>query len=195
MKPAAVAAVAGASVVGAVGLVAALLSSGGRGSTKRTIGGSSADEEAIARMLASENPDGSAELWTEQIWSQLRSLGKSSIWWHLTGGKGYGPQGGARPVATHQAPTAATRAFAARFLATLPPSSLPGARQFFEPVQQDRAFAIAEEGRRKAAKGLPLTPQEQRLRLYFSDATDIRKRWSRKGYRYVGTVDGVEFWT
>lgn len=193
MKPALAAAVGGASVIGAMALVAGLLS--GKRSPRVALSGSAADEEAIARMLASENERGSEQLWAELIWSQLRSLGTASIWQRITAGQGYGPQGGARPVSSDKPATTATRAYAARFLADLPPSSLPGARRFFEPLQQDRAFAIAEEARRKLASGQPLTRQEQRLRLYKSDANDIRRRWAEKGHRYVGTVEGVEFWT
>ena len=193
MKPAVIAAVGGASAVGALVLLSGLLS--GRRSPRVALSDSAADEEAIGRMLASENDSGSETLWAELIWSQLRSLGKSSIWQHITAGLGYGPQGGARPVASDKPATTATRAFAARFLAELPPSNLPGARRFFEPLQQDRAYRIAESARRKIASGLPLTRQEQRLRLYKSDAAGIRNRWSSKGHRYVGTVEGVEFWT
>jgi hypothetical protein len=193
MKPALAAAVGGASVIGAMALVAGLLS--GKRSPRVALSGSAADEEAIARMLASENERGSERLWAELIWSQLRSLGTASIWQHITAGQGYGPQGGARPVSSDKPATTATRAYAARFLADLPPSSLPGARRFFEPLQQDRAFAIAESARRKLASGQPLTRQEQRLRLYKSDANDIRRRWASKGHRYIGTVEGVEFWT
>jgi hypothetical protein len=193
MKPALAAAVGGASVIGAMALVAGLLS--GKRSPRVALSGSAADEEAIARMLASENERGSERLWAELIWSQLRSLGTASIWQHITAGQGYGPQGGARPVSSDKPATTATRAYAARFLADLPPSSLPGARRFFEPLQQDRAFAIAESARRKLASGQPLTRQEQRLRLYKSDANDIRRRWASQGHRYIGTVEGVEFWT
>jgi hypothetical protein len=193
MKPALAAAVGGASVIGAMALVAGLLS--GKRSPRVALSGSAADEEAIARMLASENERGSERLWAELIWSQLRSLGTASIWQRITAGQGYGPQGGARPVSSDKPATTATRAYAARFLADLPPSSLPGARRFFEPLQQDRAFAIAESARRKLASGQPLTRQEQRLRLYKSDANDIRRRWASKGHRYIGTVEGVEFWT
>ena len=174
MKPVFAAAVGGASVVGAVALLAGLL--GGKRSPRVALSGSAADEEAIARMLASENERGSERLWAELIWSQLRSLGTASIWQHITAGQGYGPQGGARPVSSDKPATTATRAYAARFLADLPPSSLPGARRFFEPLQQDRVFAIAESARRKLASGQPLTRQEQRLRLYKSDANDIRRR-------------------
>ena len=193
MKPAVVAAVGGASVVGVVALVSGLLA--GRGAARGALGGSAADEEAIARMLASENESGSPSLWREIIWTQIRSLGKSSIWQRITAGLGYGPQGGARPVASDKPATAATRAYAARFLAELPPSSLPGARRFFEPTQQDRAFHVAEAARRKQKTGQPLTAQERRLRRYLSDAADIRRRWSEQGHAYVGTVEGVEFWT
>jgi hypothetical protein len=59
--------------VGAVALLAGLL--GGKRSPRAALSGSAADEEAIARMLASENERGSTALWAELIWSQVRSLG------------------------------------------------------------------------------------------------------------------------
>ncbi len=193
MKPAAIAAVGGASLVGVFALWSGLRAS--QGAARAALMGSAADEEAIARMLASENERGSPSLWCELIWTQIRSVGKSSIWQRITAGLGYGPQGGARPVSSDKPATAATRAYAARFLSELPPSSLPDARRFFEPGQQDRAFQVAESARRKRKSGQPLTAQERRLQQYHSDAADIRRRWTAKGHHYVGTVEGVEFWT
>lgn len=154
-----------------------------------------ADLEAVARMLASENPSGSAQLWAEQVWTQIRSAGARSLAATITGGIGYGSQGGARPVSTDNSATPSTRSFAAAFLAKRPPSRLPGARRFFEPEQQDRAFTIGESARKKRAAGLPLSTQEARLIHYQSDAAGIRSRWSAKRHRYVGTIEGVEFWT
>ena len=72
MKASAVAAVGGVSLVGAVGLLA-LLSGGRRAPVMVSLSGTARDEEAIARMLASENPSGSVALWLEQIWTQIRS--------------------------------------------------------------------------------------------------------------------------
>ena len=194
MKASAVAAVGGVSLVGAVGLLA-LLSGGRRAPVMVSLSGTARDEEAIARMLASENPSGSVALWLEQIWTQIRSAGRRSLWAQITAGMGYGPQTDGRPVATIEPPTRATRDYAGRFLAELPPSRLPGARRFFEPAQQDRAFAVAERARAKRARGEALTAQESRLLAYKSDAAGIRARWAAKGHRVVGVVDGVEFWT
>ena len=97
-------------------------------------------------------------------------------------------------MATSEPATKKTREFVARFLAAPPPSRLVGATRFFEPSQQDRAFAIAEEARRKKALGLPLSVQELRLMAYQSDAAGIRQRWAKSG-RYIETIGGVEFWT
>ena len=179
----------GSAVV--VGVIAAL---GGRG-TATGDGAPLTDQEAIARMLASENPSGGARLWVEQIWTQIRASGGRSLAQTITGGMGYGVQLGARPVSTAEPATQQTRAFAAAFLASRPTSTLDGARRFFEPAQQDRAFAIGESGRRKKAAGLPLSQQEQRLIFYKSNASGIRARWTAKSHRYVGTIEGVEFWT
>jgi hypothetical protein len=191
-KAAAVAVVGGASLLGVGALLVALSSAR---SSRRSVLFFLDDAEALARMLASENPNRSEALWIEQIYTQIRNAGSRSLADTLTGGTGsYGPQGGARPVATSEPATKKTREFVARFLAAPPPSQFVGAKRFFEPEQSDRAFAIAEAARRKKAQGLPLTAQELRLLPYKSDATGIRQRWAKSG-RYVGTLDGVEFWT
>ena len=135
MKASAAFAVGGVSLVGAVGLLA-LLSGGRRAPVMVSLSGTARDEEAIARMLASENPSGSVALWLEQIWTQIRSAGRRSLWAQITAGIGYGPETNGRPVATTSPPTQATRDYAARFLSELPPSRLAGARRFFEPAQQ-----------------------------------------------------------
>jgi hypothetical protein len=153
------------------------------------------DWEAIARMLASENPSGGAQLWIEQVWTQIRSAGNRTLAATITGGTSYGTQGGRRPVSTDNAATSRTRDFAASFLGVRPESQLTGARRFFEPIQQDRAFAVGESARRKRAAGQLLSEQEARLIHYKSDAAGIRARWSAKRHRYVGTIEGVEFWT
>ncbi len=181
--------------VGAVGsalVLGILAAAGGR----RTRSGAIVDDlGAVARMLASENPSGSAQLWIEQIWTQIRSSGGRSLAQTITGGAGYGPQLSPRPVSTAEPATQITRDFAASFLASRPLSRFSGARRFFEPEQQDRAFAVGESARRKRAAGLPLSEQEQRLIYYKSDANGIRRRWAIKNHRYVGIVGGVEFWT
>ena len=195
-KAAAVAVVGGASLLGVAALLAALSSgrSSGRSSQRSALFALD-DAEALARMLASENPSGSEALWTEQIYTQIRNAGSRSLAETLTGGTGsYGPQGGRRPVATSKPATKKTLEFVARFLAAPPPSQLVGAKRFFEPDQEDRAFAIAEQARRKKAQGLPLSAQELRLLVYKSDAAGIRQRWAKSG-RYIGTIGGVEFWT
>ena len=96
-KAAAVAVVGGASLLGVAALLAAL--SSGR-SSRRSALFSLDDAEALARMLASENPSGEEALWTEQIYTQIRNAGSRSLADTLTGGTGsYGPQGG-RPAGT-----------------------------------------------------------------------------------------------
>lgn len=189
MKPIVVA-IGGASLLG---LAAVFALSGRRGSVRFAPAGGDAD--AIARMLASENPTGSRALWREQIWTQIRSAGRRSLSQQITAGLGYGPEERGRPVATTLAPTDATRDYAAHFLATRPPSILPGARRFFEPDQQDRAFAVGQLARAKRARGETLTSQEARLLRYKSDAAGIRARWAAEGRQMVGVIDGVEFWT
>ena len=108
-----------------------------------------ADVEAAARMLASENPRGSRALHIEQIHTQLRARKPGQdLFDRITAGSGFGPQGerraggGTRPVATGEPATPALRQLARQVLEGLHPSSLPGARKFFEPEQQDCALAV-----------------------------------------------------
>jgi hypothetical protein len=48
---------------------------------------------------------------------------------------------------------------------------------------------------RSKQSGLPLSKQEKRLLHYYSTAADTRKSWLADGSKYLGTVDGVEFFT
>jgi hypothetical protein len=161
-----------------------------------------ADVEAAARMLASENPRRSQALHIEQVHTQLRARKPGqALFDRITAGSGWGPQGssapggGVRPVSTAEPATPALRQLVREVLEGLHPSVLPGARKFFEPAQQDRALAVAERARKKQASGLSLTLQEKRLLGYRRSAEDVRTRWISDGARYVGTVDGCEFFT
>lgn len=160
-----------------------------------------ADVEAAARMLASENPRGSRALHIEQIHTQLRMRhAGQSLFDRITAGSGWGAQGersgagGVRPVATSEPANPELRQLAREVLAGAHPSVLPGARQFFEPAQQDRAFAIAERGRKKQADGQSLTNDEKRLLRYRRTADGVRSKWLADGATYVGVIDGVEFY-
>lgn len=157
------------------------------------------DVEAAARMLSSENPRGSRALHVEQIWTQIRSTDPGqTLYERITAGSGWGPQGQRagggkrRPVSTDQPTTEAFRQLARRVLAGLEPSSIPGARSFFEPAEQDAAFRIAERARAKQRKGEPLTPRESRLLSYRFDAESLRERWGLRNK--LRTIDGVEFY-
>ena len=157
------------------------------------------DVEAAARMLSSENPRGSRALHIEQIWTQIRSTDPGqTLYERITAGSGWGPQGQRagggkrRPVSTDQPTTEAFRQLARRVLAGLEPSSIPGARSFFEPAEQDAAFRIAERARAKQRKGEPLTPRESRLLNYRFDAESLRERWGLRNK--LRTIDGVEFY-
>lgn len=157
------------------------------------------DVEAAARMLSSENPRGSRQLHIEQIWTQIRSMEPGqTLYDRISAGSGWGPQGQRadggkrRPVSTDQPATEAFRQLVRRVLAGLEPSTLPGAKSFFEPAEQDAAFRIAERARAKQRKGEPLTPRESRLLHYRFDAEHIRERW---GLRHkLRTIDGTEFY-
>ncbi len=163
---------------------------------------SEADVEAGARMLASENPRGSRALHIEQIFTQLRSakLGQS-LFDRITAGSGWGEQGertrggGVRPVSTAEPATPAFRALVRQILDGRAQSVLPGARRFFEPDAQDRAFGIAEHARAKQRNGVPLTEQEQRLLKYRRSAQQVRMKWLLEGSRFVDRIGSVEFYT
>lgn len=161
-----------------------------------------ADVEAAARMLASENPRGTRALHIEQIHSQLRARQRGqSLFDRITAGSGWGLQGersgsgGVRPVSTAEPATDELRRLAREVMDGQHPSTLVGARKFFEPAQQDRAFAVAERARKKRADGRPLTQDEKRLLGYRRTAEEVRSKWRSEGARYVGAVDGVEFFT
>ncbi|MFO0576116.1 MAG: hypothetical protein U1A78_19105 [Polyangia bacterium] len=161
-----------------------------------------ADVEAAARMLASESARGSRALHIELIHSQLRARKKGqALFDRITAGSGWGPQGeraaggGVRPVSTEEPATPALRQLAREVLDGAHPSVLPGARKFFEPAQQDRAFAVAERARQKQAAGRPLSKNEQRLLGYLRTAQQVRREWLADGARYIGRADGFEFYT
>lgn len=159
------------------------------------------DVEAAARMVASENPRGSARLHIEQIYTQLRARKSGqSLHDRITAGSGWGEQGEGergrrRPVATTERATDAHRRLAREVLSGQHPSSIPGARKFFEPGAQDRAFAIGERARAKQTRGEPLSRQEQRLLKYRKSAAKVRADWTKDGDRSLGMIETVEFWT
>ena len=98
-------------------------------------------------------------------------------------------------MSTEEAATPAFRQLARAVLDGALPSILPNARKFFEPAQQDRAVAIGVRARQKQTAGQLLSKQEKRLLHYYSTAEDTRKSWLADGSKYLGTVDGVEFFT
>lgn len=161
-----------------------------------------ADVEAAARMLASESATGSRALHIELIHSQLRARKKGQdLFDRITAGSGWGRQGeraagaGVRPVSTQEPATPELRQLAREVLAGLHQSVLAGARTFFEPAQQDLAFAVAERARQKQAAKLPLSANEKRLLGYRRTADEVRKKWLEEGARYIGRVDGFEFYS
>lgn len=160
------------------------------------------DVEALARMFASENPRASRQLHIEQAWTEIRSRRRGqSLFDRITAGSGFGHQaeqkngGGVRPVSTEEPATEKFRALAREILSGLAESKLPGAKMFFEPDQQDKAFAIGKRGREKLSRGEPLTRQEKRLIRYESDAAGLRLRWLAKGHEYIGSLEGLEFYS
>ena len=161
------------------------------------------DVEAAARMLASENPRHSVDLHVEQVYTQVRQAIRRgiSLYDQITAGSGYGEQGersgsgGVRPVSTAASTTTALSERARAILEGAYPSRFERATKFFEPGQQERAFAIAEIARMKREAGLPLEAQEQRLLKYKRDAKAVREHWEQSGGQRLGIIDGVEFWS
>lgn len=160
------------------------------------------DVEAAARMLASENPSGSLQLHVEQVYTQARQALRKGIQLYdqITAGSGFGGQGekswlgGVRPVSTSKPASSMLLQRAREILEGRHRSQFERATKYFEPAAQNRAFAIAERGRKKQAAGEPLTAEEARLLKYRRDASSVRARWGQGGM-HLGTVDGVEFWS
>lgn len=159
------------------------------------------DIEAGARMIASENPRGGRQLHIEQLWTQIRSAKPGqSLFDRITAGSGWGAQGErrspgrTRPVASGNSASDAQRQLVRAVLRGSELSILPGARKFFDPEVQDRAYAIGERARAKKAMGEALTKQEQRLIRYKRNAAAVRASWAKTS-RVVGSIEGVEFWT
>ena len=157
------------------------------------------DVEALARMFASENPGGSDALLIEQAFTQLRQV-KTSLHARITAGSGYGQQGdaasggGVRPVSSDKMPSDKHLKLATEVLAGAHRPKWAGADNFFEPSQQDKAFAIAETARKKQAAGIALSEQEKRLIKYKHNADGIRQLRRADGFTLLGAIDGVEFW-
>ena len=156
----------------------------------------SRDVEALARMIASENPRGSLTLWVEQCWSQIHSLRRGqSLHARITANRGYGPQDKHRPVSTVEEASPLHRAVARLVLLGSHAATWVRARKFFEPEQQDAMFKLAEASRLKRSRGEQLTARELRSLGYEKDADAIRREWAGEGSRRLGVIDGVEFWT
>lgn len=186
--------IVGAAVT-TLGLLAAFAIVAAGGSSSDRVA-TALDVEALARMIASENPKGSIRLWVEQCWTQLRSRRRGqSIYDRITGGAGWGKQGGKRPVASENPASTEHMMIARLVLLGSELSEWTTTRKFFEPRQQDLAFAEAEAARAKKARGETLTPKELRILGYKHDADGIRRLWIAEGSRHVGTIEGVEFWT
>ncbi len=160
------------------------------------------DVEALGRMFASENPRGSERLKIEQAWTQIRSKKPAqSLYERITAGSGWGSQGeragggGVRPVSTKNPASPADLALAQRILDGMAESIVPGAKQFFEPAQQDRLYRLAQAIKDKRGTGHELSERDRHLLRYRSDAEGIRRRWQEDGAQRVDTIDGIEFWT
>ena len=89
------------------------------------------------------------------------------------------------------------RQVAREVLAGKRPSSLPGARKYFEPGQQDAVYKQVQAGKAALARGEQISERTKLLIKvgYKYDADGIRKKWSGEGSRKVGSIGPVEFWT
>ena len=104
-----------------------------------------------------KNARGSKALHIELIHAELRARRPGQdLFDRLTAGSGWGrqgertPGGGVRPVSTEEPATPALRQLAREVLVGLHPSTMPAARKFFEPAQQDRALAVGRAGSAEA---------------------------------------------
>ena len=128
------------------------------------------DVDAAARMLASEDGQGSPQLWTELIGSQLhaRKAGET-LYARITAGSGYGRQGErswsgrTRPVSTDQEALPMHRSWAREVLSGLHTPRFESAIAFFDPAQQDKAYAVAQ--RRGSSKRKVYRSQSRRSAL------------------------------
>lgn len=156
------------------------------------------DVEAAARMIASENPSSDESVWVEQVWTQLRKVTASnSLYSVITGGRGWGSQGGSRPVSTDKPATDRYRQVARDVIEGRRTSLLPGARKFFDPRSQDAVMRQVIKGKADIAAGKEVSKRTKELIAagYKRTAQDVRDKWSGEGDSLVGTSDGVEFWT
>ena len=156
------------------------------------------DVEAAARMIASENRREGELLKVEQLWAELRAKRRSeSLFDRITKGQGWGVQNKRRPVATGTAPTDAERELVWEVLRGNKPSTLPGARKYFEPEQEDRIYRQVTQARADLKAGKTISPRSQQLIAagYGKTADEVRQDWAVDGARMVGVVGPVEFWT
>lgn len=190
-----------AGAVGVLGIGAAILAAS-FGQTGRSVApligdvADARDVEALARMLASENPSGSRALWTEQCWTQINSRKRGqSLYARITGNQGFGTQNKKRPVSTVNEALPVHRAVARLVLLGTAVATWVKARKFFEPKQQDAMFRLAEGARAKRVRREQLTARETRALGYEKDSAAVRREWASDGSRLLGEIDGVEFWS
>jgi hypothetical protein len=136
------------------------------------------DVEALARVLASEVGYHSTEErlavgWT--VRNRARRLHRTIL--ELVCSPSCGRCCDGRPFSSYQAPTDKDLRLA-RDILSRPSADDPtgGARQFFEPLLQDR---LASQGSRRHRR----------------TADDVRQEWAAQGYRPIGTVGRIELWT
>lgn len=190
-----------AGAVGVLGIGVAILAAsvGQAGRSGAPLAGDVADArdvEALARMLASENPTGSRALWIEQCWTQVNSRKRQqSLYARITGNQGFGPQSKKRPVSTVNEALPVHRAVARLVLLGSAVATWMRAKKFFEPKQQDAMFRLAEDARAKRSRGAQLTVRETRALGYEKDSAAVRREWASEGSRLLGEIEGVEFWT
>ena len=143
------------------------------------------DVEAAARMLARRKRAGKSAALDRADWDSA-SCAKAgeTLYERMTAGSGYGRQRighgrqdsssvhGSEALPIHQS-------WAREVLSGLHTPRFGNAIAFFDPDQQDKAYAIAQRARAKQKQGLPLTEQEKRLSHYRKTAAEVRADWRR----------------
>ena len=123
------------------------------------------DAEALARMLASENPSGDEALWTEQIYTQIRNAGSRSLADTLTGGTGVTARRGTATRGNLRARDEEDPRICRAVSNCAAAVAARRGNSIFEPAQQI-APSPSPRKRDEKALGLPLSAQELRLLAY-----------------------------
>jgi spore germination cell wall hydrolase CwlJ-like protein len=163
------------------------------GSGVQDPGADATENEALARILASEVSGYHADERAAVAWLVVHDAARASSTilarvyppWGRQGGKK--DDGKRRPYSSRQAATDADRALAADVLAGNVSDPTGGAWKWFEPAAQDALYA-----RNQAA--IAAGTAQGNASGYNYDAAGIRAKWSAEGRHLVGNIGRIEMW-